>query len=39
MAAMVVRVPVGLWREVEPLLPVPERRYRFPGAPRSTKAR
>ena len=31
MAAMLVRVPEALWVEVEPLLPVPERRFRYPG--------
>ena len=34
MAGMVVRVPETLWREVEPLLPVPERRFRYPGRKR-----
>ena len=31
MSGMLVRVPETLWREVEPLLPVPERRFRYPG--------
>jgi transposase len=25
------KVPDSLWREIEPLIPVPERRYRYPG--------
>jgi transposase len=31
---MVVRVPEALWSEIEPLLPVPERRFRYPGRKR-----
>ena len=31
MAALLVQVPEALWRELEPLLPVPERRFRYPG--------
>ena len=34
MAGMLVRVPETLWREVEPLLPAPERRFRYPGRKR-----
>ena len=34
MAGMWVAVPETLWREVEPLLPVPERRFRYPGRKR-----
>ena len=30
MAAMLVHVPEALWREVEPLLPLAERRFRYP---------
>jgi transposase len=29
-----VEVPETLWREIEPLLPVPERRFRYPGRKR-----
>jgi transposase len=29
-----VVVPEALWREIEPLLPVPERRFRYPGRKR-----
>jgi transposase len=31
---MLVRVPETLWSEIEPLLPVPERRFRYPGRKR-----
>ncbi len=34
MAGMWVAVPEVLWRELEPLLPVPERRFRYPGRKR-----
>jgi transposase len=34
MAAMLVEVPETLWRELEPLLVVPERRFRYPGRKR-----
>ena len=34
MAGMWVRVPETFWCEVEPLLPVPERRFRYPGRKR-----
>ena len=34
MAGMWVEVPETLWREIEPLLPVPVRRYRYPGRKR-----
>ena len=34
MAGMLVRVPEVLWSEIEPLLPVPERRFRYPGRKR-----
>ena len=30
-AGLWVVVPEALWREIEPLIPVPERRFRFPG--------
>jgi len=29
-----IEVPETLWREVEPLIPVPERRFRYPGRKR-----
>src|SRR5205085_4634533 len=29
-----VRVPLVVWRELQPLIPVPERRFRFPGRKR-----
>ena len=31
MAGMRVEVPEALWREIESLIPVPERRFRYPG--------
>jgi transposase len=31
MAGMRVQVPEALWREIESLIPVPERRFRYPG--------
>jgi transposase len=34
MAGMRVVVPDLLWREVEPLIPVPQRRFRYPGRKR-----
>ena len=34
MAGMRVRVPEVLWREIESLIPVPERRFRYPGRKR-----
>ena len=34
MAGFWVEVPETLWREVEPLLVVPERRFRYPGRKR-----
>lgn len=34
MAGMLVRVPGVLWFEVEPLVAVPERRFRYPGRKR-----
>jgi transposase len=34
LAGMRVELPEALWREIEPLLPVPERRYRYPGRKR-----
>lgn len=34
MASMWMVVPEVLWREVEPLVPVPERRFRYPGRKR-----
>lgn len=30
-AGMRVQVPEALWREIESLIPVPERRFRYPG--------
>ena len=34
MAGFWIEVPETLWREVEPLIPVPERRFRYPGRKR-----
>jgi len=34
MAAELWRVPDVLWEEIEPLIPRPERRYRYPGRKR-----
>jgi transposase len=34
MAGFWMEVPETLWREVEPLIPVPERRFRYPGRKR-----
>lgn len=34
MTALLVQVPELLWAEVESLLPVPERRFRYPGRKR-----
>ena len=34
MAALLLRVPEVLWCEIESLLPVPERRFRYPGRKR-----
>lgn len=34
MAGMWVEVPESLWVEIEPLLPVPQRRFRYPGRKR-----
>ena len=34
MAAMRVRVPNPLWTELEPLIPRPQRRFRYPGRKR-----
>ena len=34
MAWMRVRVPEALWGEIESLIPVPERRFRYPGRKR-----
>ena len=34
MAGMWVEVPETLWREIEPLVPVPVRRHRYPGRKR-----
>jgi len=34
MAGMRVEVPEVLWREIESLIPVPERRFRYPGRKR-----
>ena len=34
MAGMRVLVPEALWREIEPLIPVPARRFRYPGRKR-----
>jgi transposase len=34
MAGMLVEVPETLWREVEPLLAGPKRRFRYPGRKR-----
>jgi transposase len=31
MAGLWIEVPETLWREIEPLVPVPERRFRYPG--------
>jgi transposase len=31
MAGLWVEVPEALWREIEGLVPVPERRFRYPG--------
>jgi transposase len=31
MAGMWVKVPEALWDEIESLIPVPERRFRYPG--------
>jgi transposase len=31
MSGFWIEVPETLWREVEPLIPVPERRFRYPG--------
>jgi transposase len=37
MAGMWVEVPEMLWREIEPLIPVPERRFRYPGRKRHSE--
>ena len=37
MAGMWVSVPETLWREIEPLIPVPVRRYRYPGRRRHSE--
>jgi len=34
MAGMRVEVPAALWREIESLIPVPARRFRYPGRKR-----
>lgn len=34
MAGMWVEVPEAMWLEVEPLIPVPQRRFRYPGRKR-----
>jgi transposase len=34
MAGFWVEVPDSLWREIEPLIPVPQRRFRYPGRKR-----
>jgi transposase len=34
MAGFWVEVPDTLWREIEPLIPVPQRRFRYPGRKR-----
>jgi transposase len=36
-AGMLVRVPEALWCEIESLLPVPERRFRYPGRKRCSE--
>ena len=34
MTGMRVRAPEALWKEIESLIPVPERRFRYPGRKR-----
>jgi transposase len=34
MAGLWMEVPETLWREIEPLVPVPQRRFRYPGRKR-----
>jgi transposase len=37
MAGFWIEVPETLWREIEPLVPVPERRFRYPGRRRCSE--
>ena len=37
MVGMWVEVPESLWREIEPLIPVPQRRFRYPGRKRCSE--
>jgi transposase len=37
MAGMWVAVPETLWREIESLIPVPQRRFRYPGRRRCSE--